>query len=726
MTAIQGQSIQSGTISVNGSSNSCIEDEAIFPDGLVMDTLDLQLGASEPVTPLDNPALREYPAHFIETVIDELNEFAGPRGYCIVIRRSKKDINGKVSNVDLCCDRSRKFESTVNENTRKRRRTSTQRIECPWRCYLKRRDNPDIEDSSIWTLCLPKGETEWRYHNHPPSETEAAHRTIRRTAFRGKLGDEIRKFFALRTLKPSDIYHTLHQLHGDAPITQKDIYNLLYSWRRAQRKGMSSTQAIIHELNQSPDWFVRWWPTEGPIERLFFTHKDALDLLRYNYDVLIMDCTYNTNRFRMKLLDIVGITKLNRTYYAAFCLLTNEDTESFDWALRHLGYIYQQYFQVSAPTTVIIDHDHALLAALADACPNTNRLLCIWHIEKGILRHCKPLLIQETILEHASLSPGERASYTNQIWKDFLSNWNKIVYAPTEKEFKNEWKAFQQKYSEFRRVILYIQDTWMVCRESWATAWTGSILHLQQRATSRSEGAHYKIKSILDGHNDLTLLVHRIQLLIQRQHREETVETERQRANRDTELFCSSDNYTSERASDINISLFRDLWGHVSLYAIRQANDQYSEFRRCPGPLQKCSQTFSKSTGFPCKHTIRERMSKSESLQPSDFHPHWRFFRGQRQEISENALQIYLPISDPIIPSARYERYTKTTSTGRIQSGFEKVEDCLATTIQSGAQNPSSSKQPVSGKKTQRAQRAPAMCSGCGSTKHTFRTCPTR
>lgn len=95
-TAIQGQSVQSGTISVNGSSHSCVEDEAIFADDLVMDTLDLQSGISEPVTSLDNPALREYPAHFSKTVIDELDEFAGPRGYCILIRRSKKDINGKV------------------------------------------------------------------------------------------------------------------------------------------------------------------------------------------------------------------------------------------------------------------------------------------------------------------------------------------------------------------------------------------------------------------------------------------------------------------------------------------------------------------------------------------------------------------------------------------------------------------------------------------------------
>lgn len=351
--------------------------ETLFPFDLVQDTLDLQLGSAESVTPLENPGLREYKSRCVEIILDQLNEFAGPRGYCIVRRRSKKTPDGLVSHVDLCCDRSRVSESTINESTRKRRHTSTQRIDCPWRCYLKRSDSPESEHGSVWTLHLPKGETEWRNHNHYPSQIQAAHRYLRRKAFRGELGLEIQKFFRLRTLKPSDIYHTLHQRHRDASITQTDVYNLLFSWRRAQRNGMNPTQALIYELDQSPNWFVRWWPAEGPVERLFFTHKVVLDILRYNFDLLIMDCTYNTNRFKMKLLDIVGITKLNRTFYAAFCLLKYEDTDSFTWALGHLGGLYQEYFQAASPVTVITDHDPALLAALEDSFPNTARLLCV-------------------------------------------------------------------------------------------------------------------------------------------------------------------------------------------------------------------------------------------------------------------------------------------------------------------------------------------------------------
>jgi len=79
----------------------------------------------------------------------------------------------------------------------------------------------------------------------------------------------------------------------------------------------------------------------------------------------------------MKLLDIVGITKLNRTFYAAFCLMEREGTETFRWALEWLRQLYQEFTKASFPTTVITDRDLALIAALKGVFPNTVRLLCI-------------------------------------------------------------------------------------------------------------------------------------------------------------------------------------------------------------------------------------------------------------------------------------------------------------------------------------------------------------
>lgn len=58
--------------------SSDMANETLFPSDLVEDTLDLQVGAAQSITLLENLELREYNGHFIEAVIDELNEFAGP------------------------------------------------------------------------------------------------------------------------------------------------------------------------------------------------------------------------------------------------------------------------------------------------------------------------------------------------------------------------------------------------------------------------------------------------------------------------------------------------------------------------------------------------------------------------------------------------------------------------------------------------------------------------
>jgi hypothetical protein len=389
---------------------------------------------------------------------------------------------------------------------------------------------------------------------------------------------------------------------------------------------------------------MRYWPEEGPIERLFFAHRCSIDLLKYNYDLLIMDCTYNTNRFKMKLFDIVGVSKLNRTFYAAFCLLKREDSETFKWALQCLGHLYGEFIPADFPTTVITDRDLALIDALKEVFPNTARLLCIWHIEKNLVKHCKPCIFQQTFLSGLldGLGSCEKETMVDEQWRSFLRNWNCVVYAKTELQFWKEWDKFKSTYEEFPAIISYIRSTWMDYRESWACAWTDQVLHLEQRATSRSEGAHHIVKSALDGHGDLSQVVHRVELLVLRQSREEAAETDRQMAVRATELFRS--HRSSGRPSDINISFFRDLWGNVPLNPIRRAAEQYNQLRQHPQPLPRCTSVFRNSTGFPCKHMILERLFRNEALQPSDFHPQWQFFRGDGKG---NYLDPRLLVCDP-------------------------------------------------------------------------------
>lgn len=69
---------------------------------------------------------------------------------------------------------------------------------------------------------------------------------------------------------------------------------------------------------------------------LFLEHPVSLKLLRSFPYVLIMDCTYKTNRYRMPLLEIVRLTSTNMTFVVAFVYLQYENEDNFTWALSVL------------------------------------------------------------------------------------------------------------------------------------------------------------------------------------------------------------------------------------------------------------------------------------------------------------------------------------------------------------------------------------------------------
>ena len=60
------------------------------------------------------------------------------------------------------------------------------------------------------------------------------------------------------------------------------------------------------------------------MQDLFFTRPDSVKLLNAFNIVLMMDNTYKTNRYRMSLLEVVGITSMRLMFSVAFMLLTSE------------------------------------------------------------------------------------------------------------------------------------------------------------------------------------------------------------------------------------------------------------------------------------------------------------------------------------------------------------------------------------------------------------------
>ena len=63
-------------------------------------------------------------------------------------------------------------------------------------------------------------------------------------------------------------------------------------------------------------------------------HCQSLELLHRFHNVLLMYCTYKTNKYDLSVLNFVGITNVGTSFYAGFAFLWEETTFEFRWALR--------------------------------------------------------------------------------------------------------------------------------------------------------------------------------------------------------------------------------------------------------------------------------------------------------------------------------------------------------------------------------------------------------
>jgi hypothetical protein len=109
-----------------------------------------------------------------------------------------------------------------------------------------------------------------------------------------------------------------------------------------------------------------------------------------------------------------------------------------------------------------------LINAIATHFPayKTKHLLCRWHINMDVVKHCKG------------------AFPTTEEWDDFYKKWQGIVYAPTEQEYDDKLDEFETDNSIPRDCKNYLYTTWL---EPWhhkfVGAWIDQFTHFNITAS---------------------------------------------------------------------------------------------------------------------------------------------------------------------------------------------------------------------------------------------------
>jgi len=96
--------------------------------------------------------------------------------------------------------------------------------------------------------------------------------------------------------------------------------------------GRSSIEAILEMTSGDDSDFNHWHATESGernshLSRLFLTYKPNRELIAHNHEVLIVDSTYKTNKFKMPLVNIIGVTPNNKNFFIGSAFMPSETVE---------------------------------------------------------------------------------------------------------------------------------------------------------------------------------------------------------------------------------------------------------------------------------------------------------------------------------------------------------------------------------------------------------------
>jgi MULE transposase domain/Zinc knuckle len=609
------------------------------------------------------PPERNYESR--DALFKSINAWAATKGYAFTTGKSKKEKTGKQT-VTYACDRSCRPPSASRE---RQRNTTTRGTGCQFSVLAK-----ESLDKSTWSLRY-RPDKRFSLHNHAPSQHPSAH-----PAHRTLSKEEITTLASLTNagIAPKDIRTCLRQ-SGNSMATQQDVYNRIADVRREVCEGQSTIHALANQLDREGFWSRMQFAPDGRVTAVLFAHPDSLAYLQAYPDILLLDCTYKTNKYGMPLLDMIGVDACQRSFCIAFAFLSGETEDDYSWALDRLRSLYEHY-SAQLPSIVLTDRCIACMNAVSTCFPSSFSLLCLWHANKAVLRYCLPaFMVRERV---ASTSRTTSAASETGPWEEFYQSWHSIISSPNEDTFNERVSDFEGTYlPDCLEEVGYIKTYWLdPYKEKLVKAWVDQHTHFGNVATSRVEGIHALLKShlkksTLDLFEAWRAMKHAL-------------------LNQLSELRSNQAKQQVRVPIELSGPLYSAVRGWVSHEALRKVEEQRKLLaRKDPPPSPTCNGSFSRVHGLPCLHTLKDLQEQNQVLLLEHFHSHWHLRR-------DGTPQLLLEPRQRIDPVNRTSNHPKQ-STRREPSLFEGVEA---------------------------AARASSRCSKCHALGHirTSKACPLR
>ena len=438
-------------------------------------------------------------------------------------------------------------------------------------------------------------------------------------------------------------------------ISAQDIRNDRVKIKKEHLNGRSPIETLLDDLSTS-DWiFDVKRDSDNRVQYLFFAHRKQVEMQRANPDVLMMDCTYRTNKYRMPLLHILGCTNLQTFFSAGFCFLRNETDLDYYWAVS--TFIHKM--RSPPPRVFISDHEDALKSAVSQLLPRVPQLLCIGNVNRNV----------QTKAQRAWRTADGKTKAERKAMEDhraaFMGRWAQVVYSKTEAEFQSKWDTLLSDCKSQDGLCEYLQQYQYPVRHQWARAWTSQYRHYDTTSTSPIEGMHKVLKDYLvTSAGNLLRVVERIDHMVENQYHKyrNDIASARNTIKHEHRL---------EKMPFLPVDIHQTITPPAIEHVRKQNELRKKHQRECRSP--PCTGSFERINGLPCYHTLQAMENAGTSLRMTDFDDdHWRYQRREGHSILPPPPRPYQFVLDPLTIRSRGAPRKSEASTRRHLSAFER------------------------------------------------------
>jgi hypothetical protein len=470
-----------------------------------------------------------------------------------------------------------------------KRITSTKKTGCMWKCALRWTDK-----NQFWVIDQVLNSTtgelsDHTTHNHQPFQSPDEFAIYRRLDL---IHIMLTQKLSRASIKPRHIMTSLDKKEGFNPV-MKDIYNARQKIRALELNGRDPITALIDFFRLNKWYFNVQNDNDGKLLSLFCAHPNSIKLaLRFPH-VYGVDATYKTNDCSLPCLHFVGTTSLNKSFSAAFCFMMDETQSTYEWALDNFKLLFDGCDPDFSPRLFATDSERALINSIETVFPESQHMLCLWHINKNIESYIKT---------------NSKVDVTK-----FLKLWNQLCFSQTNLDYQNSKDIIKNYLLEFKadKVLKYLENKWYPQDHKFVYMYTSKLRHFGYGTTSKTEGTHYAIKKDLEHnkHDLYSTIMHFVNALdIQYQ-----------------EILGAVRGQKTKKLNKFH-SIFDSLHGKVSQFAIKKANDQLKLILDTETTTD-CTHNFASMWGIPCSHQLRTYLEIIEApVQVEDFDSHWHLY----------------------------------------------------------------------------------------------------